>query len=230
MNAMRWVTVLCFLAACSAPAAPPAPAPGAAGTAAAGAPASEQATFLLQQGENTLMTERVTRSGEMLRGEVTAPMGPRLTYEATLSPDATIPRLEVRLFQPGADTVPNQRVVAVVRGDSAIAQVFEADSVRTNRAAVPPQTLLTLNPSIGLVEQVVRRARVLGGQSADVSLLPLNRGSSVATAQVSFTADSAVISADGTEVRLQVDAAGRILGGSIPEQGLTITRAAAGTP
>jgi hypothetical protein len=95
---------------------------------------------------------------------------------------------------------------------------------------VPPQTLLTLNPSIGLVEQVVRRARVLGGQSADVSLLPLNRGSSVATAQVSFTADSAVISADGTEVRLQVDAAGRILGGSIPEQGLTITRAAAGTP
>ncbi len=227
MNAMRWVAVLCFLAACGVPAAPPAtgaaPAP-------ANAAATEQATFLLQQGENTLMTERVTRTGEMLRGEVTAPMGPRLTYEATLSPDATIPRIEVRLFQPGADTLPTQRVVATVRGDSAIAQVFEADSVRTNRTAVPPQTLLTLNPSIGLVEQIVRRARALGGQTAQVPLLPLNRGSSIATARVSFTGDSAVISAEGTEVRLQVDEAGRILGGSIPAQGLTITRTTTGTP
>ncbi|MGH7719254.1 MAG: hypothetical protein ACREON_10465 [Gemmatimonadaceae bacterium] len=220
-----------LLASCGAPAArggEPSPPPPAAQPAEPAAASVERAEFVLRQGDSALVTERFTRTADSVSGELGGSGGPRVTYRAAVARDETIPAITLRLFAPGdtaAGARPTQSVAGTMQGDSAVIRVTEADSVRTVRHQVPAGTVFSLNASTVLLEQMVRRARMAGGDTARVSILPLNRGGQVVTAVVHFVRpDSAHLSVGGAEVHLRVDDRGRILGGRVPAQGLVIER------
>jgi hypothetical protein len=86
-----------------------------------------------------------------------------------------------------------------------------------------------VNPSPSLMEQIVRRGRAIGGGTAEVPIFVGGGGPANVTAIVTFSApDSARLDLGGVEVLLRVDAAGAILGGSVPTQRLTIERIGGG--
>lgn len=59
--------------------------------------ASEQGSFVVRQGTDTIAVERFTRTPRQLQGELeTRTPTMRLSYTATISPDALIPRIELQ--------------------------------------------------------------------------------------------------------------------------------------
>ena len=114
----RTLIAVLALSACAPEAARDAP--PAAGLAAAGsaAPAAEESgTFRMLRGDSTLATARFQRTPQRLRSEITGdPGGARVEYTADLNADATVSRMEARIFAGSAE--PRARVDLTFRGDS----------------------------------------------------------------------------------------------------------------
>lgn len=209
----RLSTILLVLEACSAPVH----APG-------GKPAAERGTFVLHTDLGP-MTERFARTPERLEVERTGPNGARQAWSMALQPDASVVRLEVRSFAPGSmpNAPPVQRSLLVLRDDSTIAEVGQGDSVRVaTRRGRARNAMPYLYPSVAALEQLIRRARALGGSEAHPVQLPLvhawgiYEGAEAAT--VRFGPDSAFVAFDQAyTTRVRTDAAGRVLSGIMPE-------------
>jgi hypothetical protein len=87
-----------------------------------------------------------------------------------------------------------------------------------------------LNLSFGLLEQAIRRAVVVGGDSVKVPFFNMSggtRGSGGVTLVGTVSrigADSVALELGSVEYRMRVDAGGHLLGGGIPSQGLSFER------
>ena len=212
----RVVPILFMVAACtSAPAA--------------GSPSSvvETGSFVLRNGTTPLATERFQRSASAIDAELTTPIGVRVVYAARLRPDASISFIDVREHAPGAPAgdPPMQQSTGTFEGDSVILSLDRGGDTQVARRATTRGVVPYINPSPSLMEQIVRRARALGGSRVDVPVWLPSAGGQNVTAMVEFTTpDSARLTMGTTELRLHVDAAGRVLGGAIPSQGLTLER------
>ncbi len=134
-------------------------------SAAAGQDADQASFYLITKTvigtTDTLIVERRTRGPGQLTGEfLDHSAGGHLTYDATLGSDGLITRLTTRLFRMAADTA-GERSTFVLGGDSIVV---------TRGAASPahlpglPGTLVVVNPSIAFIEQMVMRARAMGGE------------------------------------------------------------------
>lgn len=190
-------------------------------------PLAEQGTFALRQGEALIATEQFTRTAANLEATLSSPQQGRISYSANLTPEATVSRIELRAFPAGAPpgAAPAQSSVAVLRGDSVYVDNMVGDSVQSQQVATTAGAVPYLNPSPSLLEQIVRRARVIGGEQVAVPVFIAGSGGQTVPASVRFLPpDSAVVGLGGTELRLRVDAAGTVLGGSVPAQNLTIER------
>ena len=230
-----------FLAAACAPTPPPQaePVPAPEPTEPAVVPAeptptvANEGTFTLMQEGTTVATEEFTRTNEQLDAALSAPGQGTLAYTAALAPDATVPRIELRVLPPGTaeGATPLQRSTAVFQGDSVFTETIEADSTRTNRVATTPGAIPYVNPSPSLMEQILRRARVMGGEQVQVPVFVAGTGGQTVAAMVMFMPpDSATVTLGNTEVRLRVDDEGRLLGGRVPAQNLLIERQASRSP
>lgn len=187
---------------------------------------AQAADFALLRGADTVATEHVARGAGRLHGELSVGSQARITYEAALEPSGTVPRLEFVVYPAGGAAV---RGTVDFHGDSA--------RVRVEGPGVPPEqhfalgagALPYLNLSMGLLEQLVRRARVTGGSTVSIPMLSVESGRAF-TARVDLPApDAAVVTLPpGVELRLRVDERGRLLGGTVPAQGLVIARAGEG--
>lgn len=192
--------------------------------------APTRGSFAVLLGSDTIATERFTRSDDRLEGELTprgplAAQQPAFRYDAALRHDASVARFVLTPFGANAGAEGAGTQSATFQGDSMFL-VRGADSVRR---ATPRGTLPYVNPSPALLEQIVRRARALGGNpgGAPVQVPVLAGGAQSTPATVTFaSADSARVDLANTDVRLRVDGAGAVLGGSVPAQGVTIVRAA----
>ncbi|HEV2150346.1 MAG TPA: alpha/beta fold hydrolase [Longimicrobiaceae bacterium] len=181
-------------------------------------PDPETAGFLLMRGVDTVSVERFSRTGGVLEGRILARKRVPITYRAVVDAGATIDRLELQVLQPGApeEAPPRQRLVALFRGDSIFTQAFSGDSSKAERlgtrsGALPYHPQL---PMLSLLEQVVRRARVLGGERVQVPVFLMSSGAQTVLATVEFRgADSARVEIGSIDARLAVDREGRILGG-----------------
>lgn len=181
--------------------------------------------FTLVHGADTIAAERFDRSTDHLQVDFTSRGIVLFNYEATLTPQATIAHMQIATHVPGT---PERTSTITFQGDSAILTDGAGDSARTLRTAVPRGTLPYASPSATLMEQIVRRARVIGGTSVAVPLLIASTGGKTASAAVSFSSpDSARMEIAGVTILLRVDAAGDILSGSVPAQGVVIARSAA---
>jgi len=170
---------------------------------------------------DTLIAERRTRTPTEMSGElVDRVAGGRVTYRATLGSDQLITRLTIRVFRNAADTVGETSTV-----------VLGADSIVVQRGAAAPVhmpgvrgTLVIVNPSIAFIEQMVVRARAMGGVGAQFPIFVVG-APQVVPLTVKFSgADSAVLTYAGATMRVAVTRSGQVIGGTVPAQRLSIMR------
>ena len=82
-----------------------------------------------------------------------------------------------------------------------------------------------LNPSMLLFEQIARRGLAMRRESAGVPMFMVAGGATVEAVVTRASADTVVLSLGGLEIRLAMNAAGEVTGGTIPAQGVRIMRA-----
>lgn len=190
-------------------------------------------TLVLRTGTDTFSIERVTRAAGRLDGDLLVRAGGvRLTYRAELAPDGRVTHLMLaqRRASDAPDAAPRTTADIVFTADSGIAVVSAAGGApTTQRFGIPHDAIPFFNPSFAVVEQALARARTLGGASVEVPMVSV-AGAQPVPARITWVGtDSAIVAFGAAEARLAVDAAGHILGGTIPAQGLTIERGAATT-
>lgn len=192
--------------------------------------ALQQGTFvLLTATGDTLSIERFSRSPERLESELLIKAaGARFTMGLTLGAGATVTRFENEYRQASADPAspPLQSAVITFSGDSAFAEIGSGDRKVVQRIGSRGNSIPFVNPSFALTEQMLRRARVLGGSPVTVPVFVVQGGTTVDFRVTWLGADSAVIEMGGVPARVAVDADGSILGGVIPAQGLRLVRGA----
>lgn len=200
------------------------------------AQASSEYSMYLIHGTDTVMSERVARGPGALVGQFRDKSGALVSYVALLDDSARIERLDIAAAPRGA-----RPSFARLRfaGDTLLA-TNTTDSTKlgaegaTARIVVAHDALLQINPSVGFMEQILRRARVLqtSGAAPPVTIpLVFTAGAAQVKASVAWVgSDSATITIGGTQVHFAIAADGSVAGGSIPSQGLAIVRGPSRAP
>ncbi len=185
--------------------------------------------FLVLVGRDTLAAERYTRTPGHLRGTIVHGDHTRIEYDATVADDEAIVRLEMRLWPPGAalDSKPAQQSVAELGGparDSLPRTSRGRGPERVWRQVVPGGTQPYLVPSLALAQQLLRHARVLGGDSAAFEVVVLNGSTTLPVSVRWLRGDTALIAVGGRHVRVGLDAEGRIEDGADSAAGVSVRR------
>ncbi len=183
-------------------------------------------TYYLLRGEVVIARERYARSDTLLDAELVFADQPRLKVRATIGPDASITRIELRVFPPdAADTTLIQSSAAVLDGRTIRLEQPIGTPVG-DPITVPAGTLPYLNPSPSFMEQIVRRARTLGDDSTSVDVwIPGVGGGRVVPVDVLLARDGrATLAFPDGRIELALTADRRLIGASIPGEDLRIHR------
>ena len=184
-----------------------------------GATAQQPSTFIMLMGSDTLAVERVTRAANRLEGDFSSPSrGARVRYAATLNADGTVPRLEMWAYR-GSDTS-GAHATLQSQGDSMKVQLPGRDMAFGTKAGAIPY----FNPSMGLLEQAVLRARTLGGQTVEVPLFASEGGATVPLSVTFVGSDSAHLSMGGVAMNLALGVDGRVTAMTVPSQNVRVVR------
>ena len=187
----------------------------------AAAQTPEIATFYLVVNSDTAVVERMTRLANTLQFQLydTKRFG-KVDFSADLLPSGLINSATASFFKTDRDTVPLQRTDLRFAGDSA---GFQTNGIthwlHTGKNAIP-----NVNPSSSLLEQLLIRAKQMGGLKAELSFLYVPQGPEVSTTVTWKSDDSAVVQLAGVMMRVAVSPTGRLLGGIIPSQSARILR------
>jgi hypothetical protein len=197
---------------------------------------SEKSVFLIRRGSDTVATEALSRTPTELTGTITFRRTTPVSewYHAIVGPDAAVALLEVNVRQ-GVDTGlirarVSERTRAIFRGDSVAVDDLTDHGMDTRVLPTRAGALPYLNLSFGLLEQAVRRAAAVGGDSVKVPFFNMNGaagsggGGTVVGTVRRIGGDSVALELGSVEFRLRVDGGGRLLGGGIPAQGLSFER------
>lgn len=195
--------------------------------AAARAQAGEGGAFVLRVGgRDTIAVETVRHAPGEVRGEIAITGRARVAWTLRTT-DALAPLgMELRAWAPGApdSAPPLQRITVAWAGDSALVSVSGGGGqamtqvVRGAAGALP-----IVNPSVAGTELVLMRARRAHADSATVPVFVVGT-TQAAQARVAFRGDSATVTLGAVVVHARTDAAGRLLGGVVPAQNLSIER------
>ena len=191
----------------------------------------EAGGFTTVRGPDTVAVEQWSREDVELKGSLVRGLGAadreRLHYRATLVDDQSAPLVDLSVWraadpeaQPARETARGIfRAASVAVDDLRRSGSLVTRVLPTMRAAIP-----YLNLSVAFLELATRRAAQTAGDSLAVPFFNLSGGQTVTGTVRHLGADSSVVRIGTVEFRLQVDSAGRILGGVVPGQGLVITR------
>ena len=181
--------------------------------------AQQPSTFVMLLGSDTLAVERVTRAANHLDGEFSSPArGAHVRYAATLNADGTVPRIETWAYH-GSDTT-GAHATMQLQGDSMKVEL----PGRTMAFATKAGALPYFNPSMGLLEQAVLRARTLGGPTVEVPLFASENGATVPLSVTFVGSDSAHLSLGGVAMNIALGVDGRVTGMSVPSQNVRVVR------
>jgi len=186
--------------------------------------AEPRGAFLLRTARDTVMIERFERGAREVSGAFVFKLaGARFDYTLALLPDATVRSMTnaYRDASAAPDSPAKQSATIDFVGDSAIATIRPGG---VQRLASQAGAIPFMNPSMVMVEQIVRRAFAIGGEHASVPMFAVAGGRTIPVSVDRAGRDSVVLKLAGTEMRLAVDADGALLGGTIPAQGLVIER------
>ncbi|HEX5435898.1 MAG TPA: alpha/beta fold hydrolase [Gemmatimonadaceae bacterium] len=194
--------------------------------------ASSSMHFVVTAGADTVATEDYSRTATLVSTTmVNRPQALRYAVTLTLTPDATVSRVEttVRHASTASSSAPLQSAVLRFTGDSVLVTIG-AQTTPSQRFAVPAGTLPFINLSSAIIEQILLRARALGGTAADVPLFVMAGGALVHATVRWVGADSAALGVGGVEIRARVSRDGRFLGGVVPSQHVRFMRVASAAP
>lgn len=193
--------------------------------------AQESGAFTVARGGDTVAIEQWSRDSSGLSASLIRGLGAtreRLHYHATLLPDESAPLVEVAAWRgddpEGMPARQNTRII--FKDDSVAIDDASQQGVRTMILPTQRSALAYLNLSTALLEQATRRAAAEKRDSVDVPFFNLGGGQTLTGSVSRLGIDSALVRIRTIEFRFKVDGAGRILGGSVPSQGLQITRGA----
>lgn len=193
----------------------------------------ETGVFVTTIGADTVLVERFERTLDSLSGEigVRAPgQGPvqaqHLVYRAALAPQGVVTSVQLSMRVGG---VLAQAAEVRLGTDSAgaYALFIQGAGDDTTRVATTPGAIPLINVSLALLEQVVRRARNIPGDSVGVPLLSLEGGETTQSHVRFGEGGSAELVTANERMQLQVDAAGRILAGSDAARRIRVERVGA---
>jgi uncharacterized protein len=187
--------------------------------------AVQQDAFVITLGADTFAVENFSRTTARLDGAITSRATGRLVYGAALDANGVVQEMTLRAWMPGVpgDDAPMQEVRITLSGDSVLVEVTGAAGSRTERLATTPGAVLYVNPSFALMDQVLLRARAMGGTTAQVPVFMVQGGQTLNATVTWEGADSAVI-VMGAEMRAAVGADGRILHATVAAQQLSAIR------
>jgi len=194
--------------------------------AASRAQAGEGGAFVLRVGgRDTIAVETVRRAPGEVRGEIAITGRARVVYTLRTS-DALAPLgMEMRAWAPGApDSAPPLQSIGVAwAGDSAVVSISSGGQAMTQVVKGAAGALPIVNPSVVGTELVLMRARLAHADSAVVPVFAIGT-TQAAQARVAFHGDSATVTLGAVVIHARTDAAGRLLGGVVPAQNLSIER------
>ncbi|MBL8986150.1 MAG: alpha/beta fold hydrolase [Gemmatimonadetes bacterium] len=194
--------------------------------------AAQEAMFVLRSGSDTVSLEKFTRSPGKLTSEVLLKgAGARVTFAADISADGTVPQLTTSFWMAtDAPGTPARQVARLAfRGDSVIVEIEGGGQTRTERHGTRAGAIPYINPSFALMELVIERSRRLAAAGTEVPMFLVAGGQTLPVTIKPIGADSMSLTMAGGEMRVRVDAAGRIVGGGIPIQNATIERVTNGS-
>ena len=191
----------------------------------------DSGVFVIRHANDTVATEKFARTATALEGTLSVRNAAATSqqYKAVLAPDGSVPLIEVTVKEDADSGRAKGRMVSqsrvIFREDSAAVDEANNRGLRTfvfgtRRGAIP-----YLNLSFALLEQAVRQART-HGPTMEVPLFNLGGGQTVEGRVTSLGADSVSLAIGTVEFHLRVDAAGHLLGGRIPAQGVVAERVA----
>lgn len=190
-----------------------------AGTAAAQAPAAR--SFVVTRDADTLAAERISRATDRVDSDfLDKTHGLRIAMVLILAPNALVTRAEitVRMATSAPDAQSLQHVTIVFGADTAHLRMSADEAAPVQRIPIPHGALPFLNLSVATAEQILMRARVLGGAMAQVPIFSIV-GGKTASATVRWTGvDSAVLSLEGADLHAHVTTSGEIIDAAVPEQ------------
>jgi hypothetical protein len=133
----------------------------------------DSGAFIVRLGTDTVSLERYTRTATKLQGDyvIRTPRSAHRIYIADLNPDGTVRRYELISHNIDGGPGPAEtRLIAEFTRDSVIVTQPRGDSSVTTRAAAPAGTLPYTIHIYGVLEQIGRRARTIGGDSVPISI------------------------------------------------------------
>ncbi|HEX9893485.1 MAG TPA: alpha/beta fold hydrolase [Gemmatimonadales bacterium] len=194
--------------------------------------AAQDDMLVVTRGTDTIAVERVRRTGLRMDGELLIPQArARFNYSVVIGPGALVTQLENEFRRADADvkSPPAQAASLQFVGDSVFVEIRNPGAAaRTQRIKTREGALPYINPSFALLEPMLLRMRTLGKDSLQIPVFFVAGGQTVDVTIKYRGPDSVVVSfAPGNDSYLKVDRQNRILGGTVPSQGLSITRSRA---
>lgn len=173
-----------------------------------------QGGFLLQKGGDTVAVERFRREENRLQGRMLLRQQVPVAYTAVLTTTNQLKRLEVGLVTKASTD--QEEVVLMFQGDRIFSTTNKGGSTSRDTIAVAAGTMAYHSklPMISLLEQLVMRARTMGGEQVQVPVFLLDANGQVVTSNIRFpAADSAQVSLGDITVSLKIGQTGKILAG-----------------
>jgi uncharacterized protein len=183
-----------------------------------------RSTFFVLANTDTLAFEYSSRAPTHVEGELFVKRAnTRWRYSLDSDAQARTQRLDNGFFTSLTDTAPVQRALFTFQGDTIVAQLTGA-STATQRIPSKAGAVPWVNPSPGMVEQILVRAKAMGSPTDTVPLFQVVGGQTTNVVVTWIGTDSATINLGGVIFRAAVGRDGSLLGAVIPQQNVRIAR------
>ena len=187
---------------------------------------ADSGTFVIRHAGDTVATERFTRTATSLNGTLAIrnARGTSQNYQAVVAPDASVALIQVTVRESQDSGRVKGKVVqrarVIFKEDSAAVDDVTGNGLQTRVFGTGKGAVPYLNLSFALLEQAIRRARAAVPAAAEVPLFNLGGGQTLEGKVSSLGTDSLAVAIGSVEFHLRVDPSGRVLGGTIPKQGV----------
>ena len=187
--------------------------------------AAQSETFVVRLGTDVIAQETFTRNAGRLEGELSGGAFPqRMNYMLELSAGKPV-TMRLDVTPNGSDTA-TTRATLQFAGDSVFVQQTRAGVAQPEqRLATQAGAIPFINLSFALTELVMAGQRAVG-DSVTVPLFLVGNGATLSARVKWIATDSALMTLGGVELRMHLDARGRILHATVPTQNVTVERVA----
>jgi hypothetical protein len=187
-------------------------------------PQAESGRFTYVNAGQQIAIERFARTPDSIESDLRVVSGLRVTFSARLS-GGRVTTLTLRSFAPTDSVTPAQTATVRMTADTMTLETVREGAPVVEKLPVPAGVVPFLDPSAVCMEEIIRRAKTLGGESVRVPIALLSAPQQVTTALVTFSSPTqARLESGSVIVELTIDERGRILRGEVTGQGTVFTR------